>query len=69
MDCPDAYHEELVRQTDEMDRLKMVTWSEWRDLRMEADRAYLKAVAGGDYHGCPKSRLEEIEDGHRPRDH
>lgn len=66
MDCPDAYHEELVRQTDEMDRLKIVSWSEWRDLRMEADRAYLEAVAGGDYHSRPESRLEEIEDGHRP---
>lgn len=56
MDCPDAYHEELLRQSDEMDRLKIVTWSEWRDLRIEADRAYLEAVAGVDYHRCPRSR-------------
>jgi len=50
MDCPDAYHDELLRQSDEMDRLGIVTWTEWRDLRREADRAYLRAVAGGDYH-------------------
>jgi hypothetical protein len=50
MDCPDAYHDELLRQCDEMDRLGIVTWLEWRDLRMEADQAYLRAVAGEDYH-------------------
>lgn len=50
MDCPDAYHDELLRQSDEMDRLGIVTWTEWRDLRMEADKAYLRAVAGEDYH-------------------
>ncbi|MNY26913.1 hypothetical protein D3C86_1607850 [compost metagenome] len=50
MDCPDAYHDELLRQSDEMDRLGIVTWTEWRDLRMEADQAYLRAVAGEDYH-------------------
>lgn len=49
MNCPDAYHEELLRQADEMDRLKIVTWQEWRDLRVEADQAYLRAVAGDDF--------------------
>lgn len=50
MDCPDDYHDELLRQSDEMDRLGIVSWSEWRDLRIEADQAYLRAVAGEDYH-------------------
>jgi hypothetical protein len=50
MDCPDAYHEELLRQADEMDRQGIVGWEEWRDLRVEADQAYLRAVAGEDYH-------------------
>lgn len=50
MECPDAYHEELLRQADEMDRQGIVNWEEWRDLRLEADQAYLRAVAGGDYH-------------------
>jgi len=49
-DCPDAYHDELIRQADEMDRLGVVTWQEWRELRTEADQAYLRAVAGADYH-------------------
>jgi hypothetical protein len=49
MDCPDAYHDELLRQSDEMDRLGIVTWSECRDLRMQADQAYLRAVSGEDY--------------------
>jgi hypothetical protein len=50
MDCPDAYNEELLRQADEMDRLGIVNWVEWRDLRREADQAYLRAVAGEDCH-------------------
>ncbi|MBC8781692.1 hypothetical protein [Pseudomonas fluorescens] len=50
MDCPDAYHDELLRLADEMDRLGVVTWQEWRELRIEADQAYLRAVAGADYH-------------------
>ncbi|AWM92706.1 hypothetical protein DJ564_18790 [Pseudomonas sp. 31-12] len=50
MECPDAYHEELIRQSDEMDRLGIVSWQEWRDLRVEADQAYLLAIAGEDYH-------------------
>lgn len=50
MECPDAYHEELLRLADEMDRQRMISWQEWRDLRMEADQAYLRAVAGEDYH-------------------
>lgn len=48
-DCPDAYHDKLLRQADEMDRLGIVTWQEWRDLRIEADKAYMEAVAGADY--------------------
>lgn len=28
----------------------MISWQEWRDLRLEADQAYLRAVAGEDYH-------------------
>ncbi|ANJ56696.1 hypothetical protein [Pseudomonas silesiensis] len=50
MESPDAYHEELLRQSDEMDRQGIVSWEEWRDLRIEADQAYLRAVAGEDYH-------------------
>ncbi|WP_431034737.1 hypothetical protein [Pseudomonas yamanorum] len=50
MNCPDAYHEELLRQSDEMDRKGIVSWDEWRDLRISADEAYLSAVAGVDYH-------------------
>ena len=50
MDCPDAYHDELLRLSDEMDRLGMLTLAEWRDLRRAADVAYLHAVAGEDYH-------------------
>lgn len=50
MESPDAYHEELLRQSDELDRQGIVTWQEWRDLRIEADQAYLRAVAGEDYH-------------------
>lgn len=50
MDSPDAYHDELLRQSDEMDRLGILSWDEWRDLRREADVAYLRAVAGDDYH-------------------
>ncbi|MHC8381380.1 hypothetical protein [Pseudomonas sp. LB3P14] len=50
MECPDDYHEDLLRQADEMDRLGIVNWEEWRDLRIEADQAYLRAIAGEDYH-------------------
>lgn len=50
MDSPDDYHEELLRQADEMDRRGIITWQEWRDLRIEADQAYLRVVAGEDYH-------------------
>jgi hypothetical protein len=56
MDCPDAYHEELLRQADEMDRQGIIDWEEWRDLRSKGDEAYLRAVAGEDYHAS--SRLE-----------
>ncbi|MNF11375.1 hypothetical protein D3C80_2125850 [compost metagenome] len=50
MESPDAYHEELLRQSDEMDRQRIVSWQEWRDLRIKADEAFLRAVAGEDYH-------------------
>ena len=50
MECPDAYHDELLRQSDEMDRLGMLTNTEWCVLRRGADAAYLRAVAGEDYH-------------------
>lgn len=56
MECPDAYHEELIRQSDEMDRLGIVSWQEWRDLRVEADQAYLRAIAGEDYHRALRKR-------------
>ncbi|UTL88784.1 hypothetical protein [Pseudomonas fluorescens] len=47
--CPSSHHEELLRQADEMDRLGLIDWREWRDLRRLADRAFLKAIAGADY--------------------
>lgn len=46
MECPDAFHEELLRQSGEMDCMGMVSWDEWRDLRSAADQAYLRAIAG-----------------------
>lgn len=49
-DCPSSYHEELLRQADEMDRLRLIDWEQWRDLRRLADSAFLQAVAGADYH-------------------
>lgn len=55
-DCPDAWHDELLRQADELDRLGIVGWQEWRDLRIEADQAYLRAIAGSEYHACGASR-------------
>lgn len=48
MDSPDSYHEELLRQADEMDRVGMIDWREWRDLRVRADQAYLRSIAGED---------------------
>ena len=48
-DCPSSYHDELLRQADEMDRLHLIDWTEWRDLRLLADQAFLKAIAGSDY--------------------
>ena len=32
-----------------MDRRGIISWQEWRDLRLEADASYLRAVAGEDY--------------------
>ncbi|WP_409289775.1 hypothetical protein [Pseudomonas sp. KCJK8927] len=49
-DCPNTHHEQLLRRADEMDRLGLVEWTEWRDLRRLADQAFLKAIAGDDYH-------------------
>ncbi|MFB4394260.1 MULTISPECIES: hypothetical protein [unclassified Pseudomonas] len=49
-DCPSTYHEQLLRRADEMDRLGLVDWREWRDLRRLADRGFLRAIAGTDYH-------------------
>ncbi|MFJ7813986.1 hypothetical protein ACIQYQ_24605 [Pseudomonas asiatica] len=49
--CPSIHHEELLRLADEMDRLGLLDWREWRDLRRLADRGFLRAIAGSDYHG------------------
>jgi hypothetical protein len=65
MDCPDAYHDELVRQSDEMDRLGLVTWDEWRDLRVQADQAYLRAVAGEDYQAGSNEKPARVNHGDR----
>ena len=63
MDSPEAWHEELLRQTDEMDRQHMVSWEEWRDLRIAADQAFLRAVAGEDYHsGHTDEQTSEVRD-------
>lgn len=51
MECPDAYHDILLREADELERRGVIGWEEWRDLRLEADAAYLQAVAGADFHG------------------
>ncbi|MFJ4065896.1 hypothetical protein ACIPW4_11415 [Pseudomonas sp. NPDC089996] len=48
-ECPSSHYEELLRQADEMDRLGLVDWREWRDLRRLADRGFLRAIAGGDF--------------------
>ncbi|WP_230387666.1 hypothetical protein [Pseudomonas guariconensis] len=56
-DCPSTYHETLLRQADEMDRLGLLAWTEWRDLRRLADRAFLRAVAGADYHPATPLRV------------
>ncbi|MEX5684066.1 MULTISPECIES: hypothetical protein [Pseudomonas] len=65
MDCPDAYHDELLRQADEMDRLGIVTWTEWRDLRIEADQAYLRAIAGEDFQAGYTKKLARTDHAHR----
>lgn len=48
-DLPSDYHDELLRLADEMDRQKLICWTEWRDLRKLADHAFLRSVAGEDY--------------------
>lgn len=48
-DYPDAYHDELLRRADEMDRQRLIDWRQWRDLRVLADKSYLGAVAGSDF--------------------
>ena len=49
-DCPSSHYEELLRQVDEMDRMQLIDWREWRDLRRLADRGFHRAIAGADYH-------------------
>lgn len=49
-DCPSSHHESLLRLADEMDRQGLIDWRQWRDLRQLADRSFLKAIAGADYH-------------------
>ena len=49
MSCPNSYHDALVRSADELQRLRVISWEECRDLRFEADAAYLLAVAGADF--------------------
>lgn len=56
-DCPSTYHEALLRQADELDRLGLVEWPQWRDLRRLADHAFLKAVAGADHHPATPVRV------------
>ena len=56
--CPSSHHEALLGQADEMDRLGLIGWREWRDLRRLADRAFLKAIAGADYHRVPGERFQ-----------
>jgi len=46
-----------------MDRQRIVSWQEWRDLRIAADQAFLRAVAGEDYHsGHIDEQTSEIRD-------
>lgn len=49
LDSHDAYYDELLRQEDDIDRLGVVTWQAWRELRIKADHSYMRAVAGADY--------------------
>lgn len=51
MECPDAYHDVLLREADELERRGIIDWEECRNLRLEADAAYVQAVAGADFHG------------------
>lgn len=59
MDSPDDYHEELLRQADEMDGRGIICWQAWRDRRLEADAAYLRAVAGADYRPVNPTRSSQ----------
>lgn len=61
MNCTDSYHEELVRQADELDRLSIAIWEEWRDLCVEANQAYLPAVAGDGYRKVEAPRMMCLE--------
>jgi hypothetical protein len=49
--CPEAYTDELLRQSDEMISAGagLMTWLELQNSRLEP-QAYLRAVAGEDYH-------------------
>lgn len=42
--CPHAYHQELLRQADEMKRLGLIARQQWRDLRQLADRSLQQAL-------------------------
>lgn len=48
-DYPNNYHDDLLRQADEMDRLRLIGFVEWRELRVLADQAFLRSVEGGDF--------------------
>ncbi|MBI6924663.1 MULTISPECIES: hypothetical protein [Pseudomonas] len=37
--CPSVYHQELLRQADEMKALGLIAWKQWRDLGRLADRS------------------------------
>ncbi len=44
--CPSAYGEELLSQADEMRRLQLIAWQQWRDLRQLVDRSLQRASKG-----------------------
>ncbi|MFA7893177.1 hypothetical protein [Pseudomonas putida] len=45
--CPSAYHQELLRQADEMGCLGQIDRQQWRDLRQLAGQSFRRALAGG----------------------